>query len=178
MKKLLTIVAFYFLILGISSAEAEWLYNKKPITDSPYAKTDGEFGALLAFTDKPDELFEAWNKEGLEVKADFVDKIKLNQRLVAVIVFSNSAADKRGNSNLTALLTVFDPQGNAIVGKELKVWVNRPSPPYRDLELSVDHLAITVEDGMPTGLYMVKAMVYDKIAGKILDLERQFEVTE
>lgn len=179
MKRLLVSFFLCSLIFGITSAQAEWLYNKQPVTDSPYAKTDGEFGAMLMFTDKPNELFEAWNQDTLGVKTNFVEKIKLNKTLVAVIVFSNCAANKKGRANLTVDFTVLDPQGKIFAeSKNLEVWVNRPAPEYRNLEMSVDHIAITIKDGQQTGFYTVKALVHDKIARKALSLEHRFEVVE
>jgi hypothetical protein len=55
MKKIVLSIYMLF-ILGIPLSEAEWLHNGIPVSDCPYAKTAGEFGAMLVFTDKPDEL--------------------------------------------------------------------------------------------------------------------------
>jgi len=179
MKRLLASFFFCFLIFRFTVAEAEWLYNKQPVTNSPFAKTDGEFGAMLVFTDKPDQLFEDWNKDTLEVHTDFVEKIQLNKTLLAAIIFSNCSADKKGKGNVTVDFTVLDPQGKVLTKKRgLEVWVNKTAPMYRDLELSVDHIAITIKDGQQTGFYTVKALVHDKIARKTLSLEHQFEVFE
>ena len=41
-----------------------WKENGKPVPDTAWAKSDGDFGAQLVFTDKPDELFAAWEKPG------------------------------------------------------------------------------------------------------------------
>ena len=175
MKKIAIAFLIWSLIFGFRTARAEWLFNKLPVTDSSYAKTDGSFGAMLQFTDKPEELFKIWNQEGLTVKVDFAEKISLEQEMTAVIIFSNSAADKKGNSNVTAVFAVVDPQGKDIGSNEIEVWVDRPAPAHRNLELSVQHLTVT---GTQLGFYTVKASVYDKIAGKLLDLERKFEVVE
>ena len=83
------------LIFFSSSAKAEWLQNGKPVSNSLYAKTDDAFGATLFFTDKPDELFEAWNKEGLTVKVSEVDNFKVNQSITALILFSNCTPDAK-----------------------------------------------------------------------------------
>lgn len=173
MKKTVFMFLIYFLVAGSTAAQAEWLYNKAPVTNSPYAKTDGSFGAMLQFTDKPEELFKIWDQEGLTVKFDFAEKIFLGQEITAVIIFSNSAADKKGESNVTAVLAVIDPQGKGIGGNEIEVWVGRPAPAHRNLELSVQHIKVL---GAQLGFYTVKASVYDKVAGKLIDLERKFEV--
>lgn len=176
MKRIFVVLV---LLMLTSSAQAEWLHNKMPVTDSPYAKTNGDFGVMLVFSDKPDELFEAWNQDTLGVKADFVEKVKVNQPVVAVIIFSNCAADKRGNANVTVVFTVIDPDGKTITKTaEVEVWVNRPAPKYRNLELSVDHIRILVEDGQKTGTYIVKALVHDKVARKKLSLEHKLEVVK
>ncbi|MBF0478926.1 MAG: hypothetical protein HQL26_05550 [Candidatus Omnitrophica bacterium] len=56
-------LSLFFVLFFLSTARAEWLLNGKPVLNSTFAKTDGAFGAKLEFTDKPNELFAAWNKK-------------------------------------------------------------------------------------------------------------------
>lgn len=171
------ILLFMAIFFPLSSVQAEWMLNGEPVFNSTYAKTDGEFGAMLEFTDKPSELFEAWNKEDLTVKGSFVDKIKRNKTLVAVIIFSNCTANDKGMANVAVRFQLFDPKGNLITTTdELEVWINKPVPKYRDLEMGVQYLAVKLKKKDPLGLYTVKATVLDKNSGKELNLEREFKL--
>jgi hypothetical protein len=160
--------------------QAQWLQNGIPVDDSPYAKTVGEFGAMLIFTDKPDELFEAWNKNTEGVKADFdVEEVKMNDYLTAAIIFSNCTPDEKGMANVTVKFTVLNPNQEVIKETgESEVWVNRPIPRKRALQLSVDFLQIQAGEKYPNGFYTVKALVHDKNSDTKINLERKFKVIE
>jgi hypothetical protein len=171
------ILLICFLLFSCSFVEAEWLQNGKAVTDSPYAKTDGDFGAKLFFTDKAQELFETWNKEGSTVKVSEVDDFRVNQEITALIVFSNCAPDSRNKANVSVDFQVFSPKGSLVAKRRnLEVWINRPVLGYRDLGLSVDFLKITIGEKQPKGEYIVKAFVFDRNSGKKLSLERKFFV--
>lgn len=179
MKKLILLI-FAFFITSIASVQAEWLSDGKPVVDSSYAKTKGEFGAVLIFTDKPDELFEAWNKdtEVVHVNTD-VEEIKQNSSITAAIIFSNCTPDKKGMANVSVKFTALDPEGNNIAEtKELEVWVNKPAPAKKMIELSVDFIKISIGYKHLPGFYTVRALVYDKNSGTKIDLERKFKVLE
>jgi hypothetical protein len=168
------------LIIGLPLGQAQWLQNGIPVADSPYAKTVGEFGAMLIFTDKPDELFEAWNKNTEGVKADFdVEEVKMNDYLTAAIIFSNCTPDEKGMANVTVKFTVLNPNQEVIKETgESEVWVNRPIPRKRALQLSVDFLQIQAGEKYPNGFYTVKALVHDKNSDTKINLERKFKVIE
>ncbi|MBF0480027.1 MAG: hypothetical protein HQL26_11150 [Candidatus Omnitrophica bacterium] len=171
------IVWIILALFSSSVASAEWLLNGKPVLNSTFAKTDGDFGAKLEFTDKPNELFEAWNKPGLTVKGSFVDEIRRGQSLVALILFSNCAADIHGMANVTVRFKLFDPNGNLRQETgNVEVWINKPAPKYRDLEMSVQFLQLKIGKKDLVGFYSVQAVVVDKNSGKELDLERKFKV--
>lgn len=177
-KSVLLLLLFFITVLPF--ANAEWLHEGKPITDSPYAKTKGEFGAMLIFTDKPDELFEAWNKDTEGVYADTdVEEIKQNSSLTAAIIFSNCTPDQKGMANVSVKFRVLDPEGDIITEtKEQEVWINKPAPAKRILELSVDFIKIPIGYEDLPGFYTVKALVYDKNSGTKIDLERKFKALE
>ena len=97
-----------------------------------------------------------------------------DKTLVGVIIFSNCASDDRGMANVTVRFKLFDPNGNLKKETdEQEVWINRPAPKYRDLEMSVKIFEITMKK---SGMYNVEALVKDKISGKQLDLTHQFKV--
>ena len=179
MKKLVLLLCMFF-ITELPLAQAQWLHNGIPVTDSSYAKTKGDFGAMLVFTDKPDELFTAWNKDTVGVSANFdVEEIKENSSLTAAIIFSNCTPDEKGMANVTVKFTVLDPNGN-IINKtgETEVWVNRPAPQKRELQLSVGFIQIQVGEKFPNSFYTMKALVHDKNSDTKIDLERKFKAVE
>ena len=157
MKKTALILCM-FCIIGLPLLHAEWLHNGVPVTDSPYAKTVGEFGAMLIFTDKPDELFTAWNKDILTVSADYdVEEIRQYDSLTAAIIFSNCTPDEKGMANLTVEFTVLDPNGKIVKESgESEVWVNRPAPAKRMLELSIQYLSIGLGEKYVPGLRKIE----------------------
>lgn len=179
MKRVALLFCMFF-IIGTPLSQAEWLHNGVPVTDSSYAKTVGEFGAMLTFTDKPDELFTAWNKDTLQVSADYdVEEIRQYDSLTATIIFSNCASDKKGLANVTVKFKVLDPDGKIIKETgELEVWINRPAPAKRMLELSVQCLTIDLGEKNIPGSYTVQARVHDKNSDTVLDLERKFKMIE
>jgi len=166
--------------MGLPLSQAEWLHNGVPVTDYPYAKTVGEFGAMLIFTDKPDELFTAWNKDTRGVSADFnVEEIKQYNSIIAAIIFSNCTPNKNGNGNVTVKFIVLDPNGKIVKEtEEQEVWINRPAPAKRVLELSVQYLSIGLGEKDVPGIYTVKALVHDKNSDTRINLERKFRMIE
>lgn len=134
---------------------------------------------MLFFTDKPNELFDAWNKESEGVDVDMVDEIKEDHTIVALIMFSNCTPDKKGMANVTVKYTLLGPDGSILNETgELEVWVNRPAHEKRMLELSVDYLAPHVKKKTQPGFYTVKALVHDKNSDTKLNLDRKFRVIE
>ena len=176
------ILAFAFLFAAIWSpaVQAEWLQNGKPVTNCPYAKTQGEFGAMLFFTDKPDEVFKTWNIDGPGVNINpNVEEMKKDESLVALIMFSNCTPDSKGNANVSVKFTVLDPEGKVLINtKELEVWINKPAPLKRDLGLSVQYITIGVGRKQPAGVYTVNAIVHDKNSNTELNLERHINILE
>src|SRR5688572_2855014 len=67
---------------------AEWRVNGKPVPDTSWARSSGDFGAQLVFTDKPDELFAAWEKSGPAVLLSETPKATRGAPIVAVIFFT------------------------------------------------------------------------------------------
>lgn len=179
MKKIVLLLCMFF-VIGMPLVQAQWLQNGIPVTDSPYAKTVGEFGAMLIFTDKPDELFTAWNKDTLEVSADYdVEEIRQYDSLTAAIIVSNCTPDEKGKANVTVKFKVLSPDGKTVKEtEELEVWVNRLAPAKRMLELSVQNLTIGLGEKDVPGFYTVKALVHDKNSDTRIDLERKFRMIE
>lgn len=171
------VIILLLLIFAISpSARADWLLDGTK-TNQKYAKTNGEFGAMLVFTDKPDELFSRWNKNTEYTDIGEVESIKQNTPITALIIFCNCTPDKNGLANVSVKFIAYTPEGNKLSEtKELEVWIDKPAPPKRILELSVDFWQLTIKKDYPKGNYLVKALVHDKNSNKKIELERTFKV--
>lgn len=167
-------------VIFLPLAKAQSLNNGKSAAGSPYAKTEGEFSAMLIFTDKPNELFRAWDKdtEGVYANID-VEEIKQNSSLTAAIIFSNCTPDQKGLGNVSVKFIVSDPEGDIVTEtRDLEVWINKRAPSKRRLQLSVNFIKIPIGYEDLPGFYTVEALVYDKNSGAKIDLERKFNVLE
>ena len=86
--------------LLFTPASADWRENGKPVPDTEWRKSSGDFGALLEFTKKPDQVFEAWNKPGDYVHIPSAeDTARRNEVIVGLIFFTGCKPDSAGNCN-------------------------------------------------------------------------------
>lgn len=172
-------VALILVLGSIGPIAAQWREDGKVVPDQPWAKSSGEFGAQLVFTDKPDELFAAWEKPGLAVLFSGTATAQRGKPIVGVIFFSGCAADARGMCQVTVRFTAYTPDGKpwgAPVDGEL--WLDKPPPDKGQMQLSVGNMGIVVEPEDPLGVYKVRAEIVDKIAKKTMVLERTFTAVE
>lgn len=156
-----------------------WKENGKPVPDTEWAKSDGDFGAELVFTDKPDELFAAWEKPGPVVYYSQTPTAIRGVPIVGVVFFAGCAADAKGNCQATVRFTATTPDGKPW-GKPVdgELWVNKPPPGKGQMQLSVGNMGIVIDPGDPLGVYRVKAEITDTIGKKKMVLERSFTVME
>jgi hypothetical protein len=156
-----------------------WKENGKPVPDTAWAKSDGDFGAQLVFTDKPDELFAAWEKPGPGVYYSQTPTATRGVPIVGVIFFTGCATDAHGNCQATVRFTATTPDGKSW-GEPVdgELWVDKPPPGKEQMQLSVGNMGIVIDPGDPLGIYKVKAEITDKIAKKKMVLERTFTAME
>src|SRR5215510_11144803 len=92
--------AFFLTLLFFVPASAGWRQEGKPVPDNEWRKSVGDFGALLEFTKKPDQVFEAWKKPGDYVHIPSAeDKARRNEVIVGLIFFTGCKPDEAGNCN-------------------------------------------------------------------------------
>jgi hypothetical protein len=60
----------------------------------------------------------------------------------------------------------------------MEVWHDKPAPPAKTLELSVEYLKIIVEPHDQRGQYVVMTQVRDNTSGNVLNLKKIFTATE
>ena len=159
---------------------ASWKQNGKPVPDSSWAKSDGEFGAQLVFTDKPDELFAAWEKPGPAVLiSEATRAYRGGKPIVGVIFFAGCAHDERGTCNSTVHFTMTGPDGQSY-GTPIdgELWVGKPSPGVGQMQLSFGNIGVVIEPHDKLGTYTVVADILDNVSKKKMKLERTFEAVE
>ena len=152
-------VSLVLLVFLGTAAWAQWPENGKLIADRPWAKTDGELGAALAFTDKPDELFAAWEKPSPGLRLSETSTAVRGVPIVGVTYFTGCVANQQGHCELVARFTTMTPQGkpwgNPI---DTELWVGKPPPAKEFLQLSEGNLGIIIDPVDTLGVYMVKAV--------------------
>jgi hypothetical protein len=168
------------LVIAITlPASAQWRENEKPAPDTPWAKSDGDFGAMFAFTDKPDELYAAWEKEGPGVRWSQTSTAARNIPIAGVIFFTGCAANADGNCDLIARFTTFTPSekqwGDPV---DAEIWVGHPPSAGNALQLSQGNMGLIVDPGDELGTYTTKVELTDRVSKKKMRLERQFTAVE
>src|SRR5262245_48070017 len=177
MKPCVTLLTV-FLVLS-PPALAEWRLNGKVVPDSPWAKSDGDFGAMFAFTDKPDELYAAWEKSSPGVNWSQTSTAVRGVPIVGVIFFTGCAANADGNCEVVARFTTFTPSGKQW-GKpvDAEIWVSMPPPGGNAIQLSHGHMGLIVDPGDELGTYTTKVELTDRVSKKKMKLEREFTAVE
>lgn len=158
---------------------ASWKVNGKPVPDREWAKSDGDFGAQLVFTDKPDELFAAWEEPGAAVLLSETVVAKRGVPIVGVVFFAGCAANERGKCEATVRFTAETPEGKPWGDPvDAELWIDKPAPEKGLMQLSAGNMGIVIDPDDPLGTYKVKAVVTDKVAHKRMVLERTFTAVE
>ena len=156
---------------------AQWREDGKPVPDTPWQKGWGTHGAALYLTDKPDELFAAWEKPGIAVPVNEVDVAKRGTPIVGVVFFSGCAVNERGLCDADAVFRVFKPDGTPYSAEEKgELWAGKPPPPAGELQLGIAAIGVRIEPQDPDGVYTVRAHLRDKISHAEVELVRTFRV--
>jgi len=176
-SKVVTAIILAFCVTSV--VKAEWKQNGKVVPDTPWAKSAGDFGAQVVFTDKPDDLFSTWEKPGPVVVYSQTTTAKRGVPIVAVIFFVGCTPDDHGQCNAVVRFTAFTPDGKPWgEAVDAELWVGKPPPQKGQMQLSVGNMGIVIDPDDPLGTYKVKAEVVDKDAKKTILLERTFTAIE
>lgn len=92
--------------------------------------TDNGFTAMIFLSDKPEEMYHAWN-HGLanKVKISALPIVIDGTPFEAIIIFSGCASDKNGNCNVVANWIVENSSGEVLGEIDgAPLWVNRTAP--------------------------------------------------
>ena len=175
-------VLVVLLLLGfLATPEAGvWLQNGEPLPDTSWAKSDGDFGAQLVFTDKPDDLFEAWEKPGPGVLVSVTPTaVRGGPPIVCVVFFVGCAKNEGDNCNTTVQFQAYTPDGRPWGDSNSgELWIDKPAPEEGQMQLGIDHLGILIEPTDPICEYKVRAEIRDLVAKRTMVLERTFTAVE
>ena len=156
---------------------AQWRDNGKPVADTEWRKAWGHFGGMLELTDKPDELFAEWRKQGAGVPIHTVAAAKRGAPIVAVVIFSGCTPNSAGLCDSDATFQVFKPDGSAYGGEEkAELWTGKAPPAQGELQLSVGAMGVRIEPQDPNGMYSVRVRIVDNVSHAKAELRRSFRV--
>ncbi len=164
--------------LAVSTADAAD-QPEKAVVKKPWAKSDGNFGAMMLFSDQPDEFLAAWGKPGDGVRLRSTEKAERGVPIVTFIVFAGCAPDDHGLCQATVTFATYRPDGKPY-GEALEgeLWVDEQPPGKGQIQLGASNMGVVLEPEDPLGVYKVQATVVDKVADKKLILEREFTAVE
>ena len=168
------------LLLLPTLAIAGWINKQGEILpDSESRKASGNFGAQLILVDDESQLFKVWATPSETVDLKTIDSVKINGFINAFVVFSGCKPDSKGNCSVAMRFRVIQPDGKVYANTPpMEVWINKPAPPGKSLELSVDYLKIQIEPGEQLGQYVIYAQVRDNNTGTVLDLQSPFTASK
>ena len=167
-----------FALIGcLASASAQWRDNGRPVPDTEWRKSWGPFGVMFHLTDKPDELFAAWERPGAGVPVSTTEVAKRGEPVVGVIFFSGCTPDAAGLCDSEAHFQVFKPDGSPYDAEEKgELWSGKPPPSEGELQLSVGAIGVLIEPQDPSGTYLVRARLLDNVSRATVELTRTFRV--
>lgn len=162
------------------AASAGWINKSgERLPEADYRKAAGDFGAQLVFVSDERELFRTWAVPSESVEVKDIDAVAVNKPINAFVVFSGCAASSTGKCDVSMRFRVLAPDGTVYADTPpMEVWYDKPAPPPRMLELSVQYLKVIVEPHEQRGRYTVEAQVRDKTSGKVLNLKKAFNAAE
>lgn len=179
MRRRIRTVLLVLATVGVCCA-GTWKQDGKPVPDTPWARSDGDFGAQLVFTDKPDELFAAWERPGASVYySQTPTAVRGGGPIVGVIFFAGCATNEGGNCELLVDFQGYRPDGKPWgEAQHGEVWLEKPAPSPGEMQLGIGAIGLKVEPADPLGEYKVRADILDRVTGKHMVLERTFTAVE
>jgi hypothetical protein len=177
MRQILVIAALA--LIWPSMLLAQWRENDKSVPDTSWRKSEGDFGVMLIFTDKPDEFFSVWETRTPGVSVSSAELVKRGSPILGVVVFTGCSPTPQGLCDATVTYTVFKPDGTVYGGpQEGELWVGKPPPTKDEIQLSMANMGVVIEPKDPLGRYMMRAEVRDRVANKTIRLEQHFDAVE
>jgi hypothetical protein len=145
-------------------------------TSQEWRATDGNFMAMVFLSDKPKEVYSAWeNGPANKVKVSALPLVANGTPIEAIVLFSGCASDKNGNCNVVANWKIENSNGEVLGNvSSAPLWVNRTAPIPGQLQISEKGVGL-VADINDKG-YLIKAEVKDLIGGHSVTIEQSTSV--
>lgn len=161
-------------------ALAGWINKKgEALPESDNRKAIGSFGAQLIFVGDENQLLKRWATPSETVDVKTINTVKVGKAVNAFVIFSGCKADKVGNCSVSMRFRVIQPDGKIYAHTPaMEVWENKPSPPGKNLELSVQYLKVRIEPKDQLGRYVVYAQVRDNNTDTVLQLQSPFSAVK
>ena len=159
---------------------AGWINQSgESLPDTDASKAVGDFGAQMIFVSDERELLSLWRTPSETVNVKTIDKVETSGFVNAFIVFGGCKPDISGNCSVTMRFRVLQPDGKVYAETPaMEVWKEKPVPPGKSIELSVDYLKIRIEPNDQIGQYTVQAQVKDENASIVMQLKRSFTASK
>ena len=164
------------LIFTPTLAFAGWINKQgEVLPDVEYRKAVGDFGAQLILVGDEQELFKRWAIPSKTVDINTIDTVKVNGFTNAFVIFSGCKPNKKGNCNVSMRFRVTQPDGKVYADTPpMEVWLNKPVPKGKSLELSVEYLKVRIDPKDQLGRYIIYTQVRDNNTGTVLQLQAPF----
>ncbi len=157
-------------------------FDQKPIENTHFRGSSGDFGAMLLVTNDPDGFFEQWNRPpagGYAPSISTVDTARRGDIVMALILFSQCRPNAHGNCNSSIDYKLIDPAGGTYGEfQDAELWRNKPAPPKGSLEVGVDYMAFRVEPDDALGPYTFRVTVRDSISKNEIKLTQTIRIIE
>lgn len=175
--RIAVLLALFFAIP--TDIHGQWREDNEAAPDNDWAKHEGQFGAMLFLSDKPEAFLNAWNQPTEGVPIQTTDTVPRGVPIVAFVVFTGCAPDNAGLCNASIDFTVLKPDGSEYSRHEdADLWKSKPAIEEGALQLSADYIGVVVEPDDPLGLYTVQVTAHDRNANIKLGLVQHFTATE
>jgi len=157
-------------------AFAGWINKQgEELPDAAHRKAVGEFGAQLILVGDENELFRRWAIPSETVDVKPIDSVEVNGFINAFVIFNGCKPDNKGNCSVAMRFRVIQPDGQIYADTPpMEVWENKPVPPGKTLELSVEYLKVRIEPEDQLGRYVIYTQVRDNNTGTVLQLQSPF----
>ncbi len=172
------VVAMVLFMMPIGVGYGQWYDDGKLAPDTSWSKVWGDHGVMLHLTDKPNELFEAWEKPGAAVPVSTARVANRGGKpIVGVVFFTGCEITPGGMCDVVGVFQVFKPDGSPYGEEETgELWVGKPPPKDGDLQLGVGAIGVRIEPQDPAGTYTVRARLRDNVSQGEIELTRTFRV--
>ena len=135
------------------------------------ASHDESFGAIVLMTEDPASFRRAWAGPQ-PPRLNATTRAARGRPVFAMVIFSGCRAGSDGKCNVAGRFSVIRPDGSPYQAPApARLWSGRPAGAGRML-LAEGSVGLKLEPGDPLGIYKVRALVTDHVAGTTVTVEQ------